>query len=90
MIMARISDRDDWFDLWFMDKHNMIEIMIRNMQSDLDVGYSPSSKSIVNQKVAIENYKIKFNQELSNFRTMDDKQVNRWCFYDMKKRGAIE
>lgn len=88
--MARISDRDDWFDLWFMDKHNMIEIMIRNMQSDLDAGYSPSSKSIVNQKVAIENYKIRFNQELSNFKAMNDKQVNRWCFYDMKKRGAIE
>lgn len=90
MIMARISDRDDWFDLWFMDKHNIIETMIKNMQSDLDVGYSHSSKSIVNQKVEIENYKAKFDQELSNFRTMDDKQVNRWCFYDMKRRGAIE
>ena len=24
------------------------------------------------------------------FKGMDEPAVNRWCFYDLKKRGAIE
>lgn len=86
---SRITDRDDWFDLWYEDKKSMLEIMAANMASDLNAGYDINGKSITKQKADIDAYKAKFDSEMDSFYTMDEKQVNRWCFYDMKKRGAI-
>lgn len=45
--MARLNERNDWFDL-------------------------------------------QFDEEMETFKGMDEPAVNRWCFYDLKKRGAIE
>ena len=52
--MARITDRDDWFDLWFEDKQGMIETMVKNMTADLEVGYNYFGNSIRRQVEQIE------------------------------------
>lgn len=87
---ARVTDSNDWFNIWFEDKKSIISIMMSNMVADLNAGYDYFGKSIQNQKEEIAAYEKKFEEELDMFKTMDDKQVNRWCFYDMKKRGVIE
>lgn len=88
--MSRVTDRTDWFDIWFEDKQGMLSTMIRNMSADLDCGYDYFGKSISHQRESIEEYKKEFDREMEQFKTMDEKQVNRWCFYDMKKRSVIE
>ena len=88
--MSRVTDRTDWFDIWFEDKQGMLSTMIRNMSADLDCGYDYFGKSISKQREDIDEYKKEFDRQMEQFKTMDEKQVNRWCFYDMKKRGVIE
>ena len=87
---ARITDCNNWFDIWFDDKKSMIDTMARNMAADLAAGYNYYGNSIQKQIAVIDAYKNQFDREMDAFKTMDEKQVNRWCFYDMKKRGAIE
>ncbi|MCQ2059747.1 MAG: hypothetical protein MJY71_07980 [Bacteroidaceae bacterium] len=88
--MTRISDRNDWFELWFSDKQSMINTMLANMKADLEAGYNYFGKSITEQRNMIDAYKQEFDNQVDEFKHMEDKEVNRWCFYDMKKRGAIE
>ena len=82
--------RDDWFEMWYADKKSMLDTMVRNMQADLNAGYDYFGQSIKKQRMAIDTYERLFNQELDMFADMDEKQVNRWCYYDMVKRGVIE
>ena len=89
MIRCRISDRDDWFSVWQDDKESILQTMINNMASDLNAGYDYFGKSIVEQRKTIEAYKKEIDNTFDLFKTMEDKEVNRWCFYDLKKRGAI-
>lgn len=86
---VRISDRDDWFEIWFEDKQSMIEIMTSNMAADLQAGYDFFGNSIQSQMRDIQEYKNRFDAQMEDFKFMEDKAVNRWCFYDLKKRGAI-
>lgn len=86
----RVSDRNDWFELWVSDKQSMINTMVMNMAADLKVGYDYFGNSISRQRAEIEKYKAEFDKQVDEFKTMDENAVNRWCFYDMKKRGAIE
>lgn len=78
-----------WFDIWFQDKQGMIETMRRNMVADLDAGYDPNGHSIRKQVVELEDYQHGFDVQLDLFKHMEDSEVNRWCYYDLKKRGAI-
>lgn len=87
---ARITDRDDWFELWFEDKKSILETMSRNMADDLEIGYNFFGGSIQQQISAMTEYKNQMDAELDSFKAMDEKQVSRWCFYDLKKRGVIE
>lgn len=89
MSRSRITDRNDWFDVWQEDKENILFTMIKNMASDLENGYDYFGKSIVEQRKTIEDYKKDIDSTWDMFKTMDEKEVNRWCFYDLKKRGAI-
>lgn len=89
MSRCRISDRDDWFFVWQDDKESILETMIKNMTSDLNAGYDYFGKSIVEQHKMIEEYKSGMDATYDLFKSMDEKEVNRWCFYDLKKRGAI-
>lgn len=78
-----------WFDIWFEDKKSIMSTMLKNMMADLDAGYNPNGHSIRKQKVNYEEYQMKFEREMDMFKTMEDAKVNRWCYYDLKKRGAI-
>lgn len=90
MARTRISDLDRWFDIWQDDRECMLSTMICNMAADLNAGYDYFGKCIVNQRKEIENYKKETESAFDLFKTMTEEQVNRWCFYDMKKRGVIE
>ena len=88
--MARLTDRNDWFEMWFEDKKCVRDTMIRNMAADLNAGYNYFGNSIIKQRKEIENYQMDIDNTMELFKTMEEKEVNRWCFYDMKKRGIIE
>lgn len=87
--MARITDRDDWFEVWFEDRESILSTMIRNMTADLNAGYDYFGQSITKQKKETEEYKAQTNSTLDMFKDMDEKAVNIWCYYELKKRGAI-
>lgn len=87
---SRVTDSKEWFDMWFEDKKSIISIMYSNMASDLAAGYDYFGKSIQHQKQEIANYEAEFERQMDKFKSMSDDEVNRWCFYDMKKRGAID
>lgn len=87
--MARITDRDDWFDIWFEDRESILNTMIKNMVSDLNAGYNYSGQNITHQKQEIAEYRVQTDKTLDMFKDMDEKAVNRWCFYELKKHGAI-
>lgn len=86
---AEISD-NKWFKIWYDDKVSILETMIRNMTADLQCGYDYFGKSITTQRDAIEEYKAQFDDELMSFAEKTDEQRNRWCYYDMLRRGVIE
>ena len=87
--MARITDRNDWFDVWFANRESILNTMIRNMTSDLNAGYDYFGQSITKQKQEIAEYKVQTDKTLDMFKDMDEKAVNHWCFYELKKHGAI-
>ena len=64
--------------------------MIKNMAADLSVGYNPIGTCIKRQQKEIDAYRTQFENEMDMFKTMEDNAVDRWCFYDMKKRGVID
>ena len=87
--MVRITDRNDWFDVWFEDRESILNTMVRNMASDLNAGYDYFGQSITRQNQEIAEYKAQTDKTLDMFKDMDEKAVNRWCFYELKKHGAI-
>ena len=86
--MVKIADID-FQQMWIDDKYCIIDTMYNNILADLDAGYDPKGKSITDQKNAVDEYIRKFNSQLDKFVTMTDTEVNRWCYYDLLKRGAI-
>lgn len=82
--------RDDWFDLWHDDKQSILDTMVKNMVSDLDAGYNYFGNSISKQRVEISKYKEQFESETMSLYAMTADEANRWCFYDMLRRGAID
>lgn len=80
---------ETWFDIWDADKKGIIAVMYSNMASDLNCGYDPMGKSIREQKEMIRDYETAYENALDSFKTMTDEQINRWCYFDLKKRGAI-
>ena len=88
--MVKVTDRDDWFDLWFTDKQDILSTMHRNIQDDINAGWSFKSNAIQKQYEDINEYMTNFHEQMDRFYLLSDEEVNRWCFYDMKKRGVIE
>lgn len=89
--MSRITDRKgEWFEIWFDDKKSILDTMTRNMVSDLAAGYDYFGASITRQQVEIQFYKVNFDYEVEMLKNMEEKDVDRWCYMDLKKRGAID
>lgn len=81
---------ETYFDMWFADKQCMIATMNANLQADLKCGYNPNGNCILNQRKAIIDYENEFLKQCEKFVNMDDKKIERWCKYDMLRRGVIE
>lgn len=88
--MSRVTDRDNWLELWQDDKRVILSCMVANMHSDLKAGYNFFGNSIQKQLKEINEYQARYDREMDSFKTMEDHDVNRWCYYDLVKRGAIE
>lgn len=86
---SRISDRDDWFEVWLEDKCSMHETMLENLKADLDAGWAYNGQCIQRQLMRIREFVDEYEYQMCEFLDMDEKSVNRWCFYDMKRRGVI-
>lgn len=86
----RFTQNVDWFEIWFEDKKAMLSTMFRNMAADLEAGYNVMGNSIRRQREDIDAYQAKFDAEMDEFKKLEYADVNRWCFYDLKKRGVIE
>lgn len=81
--------KQNWFDMWLQDRRSMANTMRRNMQADIEAGYDPNGHCIRKQLVAVEDYEMQTDLQIDRFKHMDNTAVQRWCYYDMKKRGAI-
>lgn len=81
--------KNDWFEIWYEDKQCMLETMISNMTADLNAGYDYFGKSITEQRAMIESYKHEFDEQMKKFRDMEMGKVQHWCYFDLKRRGAI-
>lgn len=88
--MIRYDNSENWFGIWVEDRKAMQETMVRNMTADLNVGYDYFGTSIVCQRFLIDEYKRQTDAQLDRFKTMREEEINRWCFYDLVQKGAIE
>lgn len=88
--MAKYDKSVDWFEMYVDDKRSMLNTMVRNLAADLDAGYDWFGASSVRQRERIDEYKAEYDGALERFKGMSEEQVQRWCFYDMLKRGAID
>lgn len=81
--------KNDWFEIWFADKSSMLDTMVGNMAADLAAGYDYFGNCISRQREEINEYKARFDEECEKLKDMDEKKADRWCYIDLKKRGAI-
>ena len=82
-------EKTAWFEMWLDDKEAMICTMARNMSADLDAGYNYFGESIRKQREQIDAYKKEYDEQLMAFADMDDAKRDRWCYYDLLRRGVI-
>ncbi len=80
----------DWVTMWINDKKDIMNIMVENMKSDLAVGYDFFGKSIQEQIHMMEDYKAQYEKELMALADFEEAKAQRWCYYDLLRRGAIE
>lgn len=89
MARQRVWDSQDWYEIWCADRESMIFTMVRNLASDLDAGYNYFGNCITRQREMIEAFQREYEETLDSFKMMTDAQIIRWCYFDLKKRGAI-
>lgn len=80
---------ENWLELWFEDKNSILETMRRNLCADLEAGYNPNGNNIRNQKMEMEHFSLRFDEEAKRLREMEPKRATHWCYVDLKRRGAI-
>lgn len=89
--MARLTKwSDEWFEIWYQDKQSILDTMVRNMVADLECGYDYFGNCITRQREEIAEYKAKFDAEVMSFAEKSDTERNKWCYYDMLRRGVID
>lgn len=80
-----------WFEMWYSDKKNILSILYHNLNADINAGYNPLGNCIRGQREAIVNYEKSINDTLDMFTNMNDNgKIERWCYHDLLKCGAIE
>lgn len=89
MARTHVWEAQDWYEIWCADKESVLDTMVRNMASDLECGYSYFGNCIKRQREAIDAYKADIDKTFEMFKTMESAAIVRWCYFDLKKRGAI-
>lgn len=90
-MMSMYKDhKDEWFRIWEEDQESLLSTMIRNMSADIDAGYSPFGITIKDQERKIKKFENNYKDQIMKFAAMQENEVDRWCFYNLKSRGAIE
>ena len=80
----------EYIAMWIEDYESLIETAVRNMQSDLDAGYNPNGRSIAWDRECIEELKNRRDAGIEKIVQFEsDSKADRWCYLDMKRRGAI-
>ena len=79
----------NWYEVWMDDKESILETMIKNLAADLAAGYNYFGECINRQRENIDTYKREFDSQLMSFADMTEGKRNRWCYYDLLRRGAI-
>lgn len=88
--MSRVTDRKDWRNIWEEDKLSIIRTMRANLASDITAGnYDLLGLTIQKQITDIEEYERGVLRQQKELDKMDEKTANKWCYYDLKKRGVI-
>lgn len=86
----RYDKNVNYLEMWSDDKRAIIATMHRNLAADLENGYNPTGAAVTKQRAEIDAYIAEYNKQLDNFVFMSDEQTNKFCYYDMIKRGVIE
>jgi len=79
-----------WFKAWEETRNSILAAMHKNLAADLAAGYEYTGQSIQKQLAAIDEYKHEFDEQLMGFVGKSNKEVEDWCYYDLKSRGWIE
>jgi hypothetical protein len=88
--MSRVTDRKDWRNIWEEDKLSIIKTMRANLASDITAGnYDLLGLTVQKQITDIEEYERGVLRQQKELDKMDEKTANKWCYYDLKKRGVI-
>lgn len=87
--MLRYDRNTDWLQIWDDDKKWIMDIMQCNIIADLEAGYNPDGRAIQQQREDLQAYIKEYHAAMDQFVYMSDEETNKWCFYDLKKRGAI-
>lgn len=87
---TRFTRSINWFEIREEYIHGVIRSMYRNLMADLECGYNPLGQCIREQKRKIAEYENAYAEDLAKFREMSQEEINHYCFYDLKLRGAIE
>ena len=85
----KVTDKENWERLWIDDKLSIIETMKRNLCSDILAGYDLLGMNIQRQIIEIKEYESEYEMQIEDFGYMTVEEVDRWCYYDLKRRGAI-
>ena len=87
---TKVKVKIDYVEMWHDDKKSIIKTMVKNMNSDIQVGYSWLQKSIQEQLNEITAYSVNYEREATILASMTPEQQQRWCKRDLIKHGAIE
>jgi hypothetical protein len=87
--IRKVAGRDDWFDVWYDDNRIVLLTMYENLASDLRAGYKIEGNSVKKQQATIQEYIEDINGCLEWAKETTPNYLNRWCYNDLVKRGAI-
>lgn len=82
-------EKMNWFAIWCEDYDSLINTAVRNLYADLEAGYNPNGESIRRSREVIAEFEKRYADGLEAMKEMDEKKAERWCYLDLKKRGAI-
>ena len=82
----------EWIEMWKGDIRSMLATMLLNIVSDLLNGHYEPDGSVMSDIVDALSYANKYRHNKAHIEHLQRKSETdaaKWCFKDLKKRGAI-